>query len=192
MTRRFDTNIQWSIQTFEKSNFYNLPSTISKKVNLLVTIFNGIYFCIQGKSTKAVQSSVLNRSETPILAAERKMFRDQEQHGNRKQPVYMPDRINRRSTYKLDYVDYKKQSKSPKKSKPRKQQSPPKIVGGRKGGKEIHTVPVMVDENESTFCSHISRFLHFLHVHSFSLTLYTLSTSVCIFSIPSFTHFQRG
>lgn len=87
----------------------------------------------KGKSTKAVQSSVLNRSETPILAAERKMFRDQEQHGNRKQPVYVPDRINRRSTYKLDYVDYKKQSKSPKKSKPRKQQSPPKIVGGRKG-----------------------------------------------------------
>ena len=79
------------------------------------------------------------------------MFRDQEQDGNRKQPVYVPDRINRRSTYKLDYVDYKKQSKSPKKSKPRKQQSPPKIVGGRKGGKEIHAVPVMVDENETTF-----------------------------------------
>lgn len=85
------------------------------------------------KSTKAARSSVLNRGETPILAAERKIFHDQEQHGNRKQPVYVPDRINRKSTYKLDYVDYEKQSKSPKKSKPRKQQSPPKVVGGKKG-----------------------------------------------------------
>ena len=75
---------------------------------------------------------MLHRSETPILAAGRKIFK--EQHENEKKPVYVPDRINRKSTYKKDFVDYKKQSKNPQKSKPKRQQSPHKIVGGKKEG----------------------------------------------------------
>ena len=78
---------------------------------------------------------MLHRSETPILAAERKIFKEQRE--NRKQPVYVPDRINRKSTYKKDFVNYKKQSKNPQKSKPKRQQSPHKIVGGKKEGISI-------------------------------------------------------
>ena len=76
---------------------------------------------------------MLHRSETPILAAERKIFKEHRESG-KKQPVYVPDRINRKSTYKKDFVDYKKQSKNPQKSKPKQQQSPHKIVGGKKEG----------------------------------------------------------
>ena len=75
---------------------------------------------------------MLHRSETPILAAERKIFKEQRESGQK--PVYVPDRINRKSTYKKDFVDYKKQSKNPPKSKPKRQQSPHKIVGGKKEG----------------------------------------------------------
>ncbi|KAL9972109.1 hypothetical protein ACROYT_G018357 [Oculina patagonica] len=91
------------------------------------------------KSAKASRDSVVNRSETPILAAERKIFKDQ--HETRKQPVYVPDRIHRKSTYKKDFVDYKKQSKTKPKSKPKRQQSPHKVVGGEKGGTSPDRLP---------------------------------------------------
>lgn len=91
------------------------------------------------KKTKATRESVLHRSETPILAAERKIFKEQRESG--KKPVYMPDRINRKSTYKKDFVDYKKQSKNPPKSKPKRQQSPHKIVGGKKEGVSPDRLP---------------------------------------------------
>lgn len=52
--------------------------------------------------------------------------------------MYVPDRINRKSTYKKDFVDYKKQSKNPQKTKPKQQQSPHKIVGGKKEGISLH------------------------------------------------------
>lgn len=77
---------------------------------------------------------MLHRSETPILAAERKIFKEQRESGKKAKPVYVTDRINRKSTYKKDFVDYKKQSKNPQKSKPKRQQSPHKIVGGKKEG----------------------------------------------------------
>lgn len=75
------------------------------------------------------------RSDTPILAAERKIFKDKPR--NTARTVYVPDRIKRKSTYKGDFVDYKKQSKTSKgerrKSKLKQQQSPHKVVGGNKG-----------------------------------------------------------
>ena len=97
------------------------------------------FFQIQDKRVAVIN----NRSETPILAAERKIFK--EQHGNINRTVYVPDRIKRKSTYKGDFVDYKKQSKTHKgakeKTKPKRQQSPHKAVGGHKGGKELNFSP---------------------------------------------------
>ena len=56
--------------------------------------------------------------------------------------VYVPDRIKRKSTYKGDYVDYKKQSKVPtgtrqNSKQKQRQQSPKKVVGGKKEGKKM-------------------------------------------------------
>lgn len=112
-----------------KKLLFSLPDQYSVLHSFLLCFF---FFEIQGKSTKATRDSVVHRSEMPILAAERKIFKEQRESG--KQPVYVPDRINRKSTYKKDFVDYKKQSKNPQKSKPKRQHSPHKIVGGKKEG----------------------------------------------------------
>ncbi|XP_015751069.1 PREDICTED: uncharacterized protein LOC107331054 [Acropora digitifera] len=83
------------------------------------------------------------RSETPILVAERKIFKDQPRSAGR--TVYIPDRIKRKSTYKGDFVNHKKQSKKTngekRKSKPKQHQTPQKIVGGNKGGVSPDRLP---------------------------------------------------
>lgn len=83
------------------------------------------------------------RSETPILVAERKIFKDQPRSAGR--TVYIPDRIKRKSTYKGDFVNHKKQSKKTngekRKSKPKQHQTPQKVVGGNKGGVSPDRLP---------------------------------------------------
>lgn len=68
--------------------------------------------------------------------AERKIFKDQPRSTGR--TVYIPDRIKRKSTYKGDFVNHKKQSKKTngekRKRKPKQHQTPQKVVGGNKGG----------------------------------------------------------
>ena len=96
-------------------------------------------FCVlQGRNTNS-KTFILKRGETPILAAERKVFKEQQRNGRNHQAsaTYVPDRIKRRSTYKDDFVNYKKHSI--KTSKPRsnrknnQRKSPHKVVGGKKG-----------------------------------------------------------
>lgn len=85
----------------------------------------------------------VRRSETPILVAERKIFKDQPRSAGR--TVYIPDRIKRKSTYKGDFVNHKKQSKKTngekRKSKPKQHQTPQKVVGGNKGGVSPDRLP---------------------------------------------------